>query len=232
MKSFRALCVSMQAVFLTLLLNPSLVKAESAVQTQADTQSQTPTQDQNAESTAKVLRISRPISALESSPTPVQVSTTESLSSSRLSRNRNQPSSSPSASESNSTEARFSTVADGISVRWWRKLKNPTFCPFVICGGSCADISGVPKIGTYSKEELLSEETPCSLEQLTLAGGNSCCMSKNVANSADVSSSSGSCCSESPDAVKSSLSNSSDCSHSAANSAEEKKENTADSCCK
>ena len=72
------------------------------------------------------------------------------------------------------------SIAAGMSMRWWRKFKNPSFCPFIICGGSCADISGVPKIGAYSPSELVSEETPCSLDSITSSDSGGCCMSDNI----------------------------------------------------
>ncbi|MBX9688544.1 MAG: hypothetical protein K2X27_17680 [Candidatus Obscuribacterales bacterium] len=79
------------------------------------------------------------------------------------------------------SEGNFHSLNEGISIRWWRKFKNPAFCPYVLCGGSCAEISGTPKIGSYSHEQLISDETPCSLEQRSLkAPDDDCCMSKSV----------------------------------------------------
>lgn len=63
----------------------------------------------------------------------------------------------------------------GVSNRWWRNFRNPTFCPFIICGGSCANMMGVPIVGAYTASELLSDETPCSIESVESSGG--CCMS-------------------------------------------------------
>lgn len=72
----------------------------------------------------------------------------------------------------------------GLSGRWWRKFKNPSFCPFVICGSSCADISGIPRIGAYNQEELMSGDTPCGLNELNaLEKPSSCCMPETVEKS-------------------------------------------------
>ena len=65
----------------------------------------------------------------------------------------------------------------GVSNRWWRNFRNPTFCPFIICGGSCANMMGVPIIGKYTRTQLMSDETPCSIESVESNGG--CCMHNN-----------------------------------------------------
>lgn len=70
----------------------------------------------------------------------------------------------------------FDSPARGLCVRWWRKFCNPSFCTFVLCAGSCADISGKPRIGSYSSEELISTQTPCSLKPLTVnLNKDGCC---------------------------------------------------------
>ncbi len=72
----------------------------------------------------------------------------------------------------------------GLSTRWWRKFKNPSFCPYMICGSSCADISGMPRIGSYSQDELMSGDTPCGLKELNaLEKPASCCMPDTVDHS-------------------------------------------------
>ena len=72
----------------------------------------------------------------------------------------------------------------GLSTRWWRKFKNPSFCPYMICGSSCADISGTPRIGSYSQDELMSGDTPCGLKELNaLEKPASCCMPDTVDHS-------------------------------------------------
>lgn len=77
----------------------------------------------------------------------------------------------------------FTSIVPGLSNRWWRKFKNPSFCPYVICGSSCADVSGVPRIGSYTSEELVSEQTPCGLTELNaLAKPDSCCISGTIDN--------------------------------------------------
>lgn len=77
---------------------------------------------------------------------------------------------------------------NGISSRWWRNFRNPTFCPFIICGGSCANMMGVPIVGAYTPSQLMSDETPCSIESVESSGG--CCMShgSSKARSLDVGS--------------------------------------------
>ncbi|MBX9567673.1 MAG: hypothetical protein K2X77_02210 [Candidatus Obscuribacterales bacterium] len=68
----------------------------------------------------------------------------------------------------------FSGVLAGVSSRWWRNFRNPSFCPFIICGGTCANIMGVPIVGSYTASQLMSNETPCSIESVESSGG--CCM--------------------------------------------------------
>lgn len=67
----------------------------------------------------------------------------------------------------------------GVSQRWWRAFKNPSFCPYILCGGSCAAVSGVPRVGSFTEDELMSDLTPCSLEDAAVGAGN-CCMGKTV----------------------------------------------------
>ncbi|MBX9720735.1 MAG: hypothetical protein K2X81_05025 [Candidatus Obscuribacterales bacterium] len=75
----------------------------------------------------------------------------------------------------------FHSPSDGMTNRWWRKFRNPSFCPFVICGGSCADISGKPKIGAYTQKQLDSDITPCSLDSISGNGkSGSCCMDTSL----------------------------------------------------
>lgn len=76
-------------------------------------------------------------------------------------------------SQQNSEQA-FRTIIPGIASRWWRKFKEPSFCPYIICGGSCANVMGVPIVGRFSENELSSPETPCSLASVEAAGG--CCI--------------------------------------------------------
>lgn len=76
----------------------------------------------------------------------------------------------------------FQSMLPGVATRWWRKFRNPSFCPFVLCASSCADISGKPKIGAYSLEQLLSDTTPCSLsfESCDSCDGGGCCMNSSL----------------------------------------------------
>lgn len=76
-------------------------------------------------------------------------------------------------------EKHFSSTVGGISIRWWRKFRNPSFCPFVLCGSSCADISGMPRIGAYTPSQLYSEITPCSLN-FKLDDSEPCCLSHSI----------------------------------------------------
>lgn len=82
----------------------------------------------------------------------------------------------------------ISGFLNGVSNRWWRNFRNPTFCPFIICGGSCANMMGVPIVGAYTPSQLMSDETPCSIESVESSGG--CCMShgSSKARSLDVGS--------------------------------------------
>lgn len=82
--------------------------------------------------------------------------------------------------------ALFKSILPGIAQRWWRKLRNPSVCPFVLCGSSCADISGKPRIGAYDLMQLFSDITPCSLQDFGPASG-SCCMGSTLEQSARVS---------------------------------------------
>lgn len=75
----------------------------------------------------------------------------------------------------------FHSSSEGITNRWWRKFRNPSFCPFVICGASCADISGKPKMGAYTQEQLDSDITPCSLDSISPNGkSGGCCMNSSL----------------------------------------------------
>lgn len=69
---------------------------------------------------------------------------------------------------------KFRGILPGLSSRWWRNFRNPSFCPFIICGGTCANIMGVPIVGAYTSTQLMSDETPCSIESVESSGG--CCM--------------------------------------------------------
>ena len=92
------------------------------------------------------------------------------------------------------SKVRIQNSAFGMSARWWRKFRNPSFCPFVICGTSCSDISGIPRIGSYTQEQLVSELTPCSLAPVSVLAHDECCMSKTVNDTyKDSCSSSGTC---------------------------------------
>jgi hypothetical protein len=59
----------------------------------------------------------------------------------------------------------FKSINAGVANRWWRKFRNPSFCPYVLCSGSCADPVGIPRLGEYSARELASDMT---LSQLSL----------------------------------------------------------------
>ena len=73
----------------------------------------------------------------------------------------------------------FSSYAAGISIRWWRQFKNPSFCPYVLCASSCAYVAANPRLGALTQEEyVFSEITPCSLN----AGACSSCCASPVAN--------------------------------------------------
>lgn len=98
--------------------------------------------------------------------------------------------------DSSSSSVNFKSMALGLSTRWWRKFKNPSFCPYVLCGSSCSDISGIPRVGSYSIEELLSEQTPCGLVELNaLVKPESCCMSGTINSSYKGTCSDAECCS-------------------------------------
>ncbi len=77
----------------------------------------------------------------------------------------------------------FQSYLPGLSYRWWRKFKNPSFCPFVLCGASCADTSGVPRVGAYTEEQLFSDLTPCGLEPGLFSSMDGCCMSSTIESS-------------------------------------------------
>lgn len=76
--------------------------------------------------------------------------------------------------QSGTGKQQISGFLSGVSSRWWRNFRNPTFCPFIICGGSCANMMGVPIVGAYTSSQLMSDETPCSIESVESSGG--CCM--------------------------------------------------------
>jgi len=80
----------------------------------------------------------------------------------------------------------FKSLNAGLANRWWRKFRNPSFCPYVLCAGSCADPSGIPRMGEYSAEDLASDTTPCSLKLPSLnCTDGGCCMSKSITNQSD-----------------------------------------------
>jgi hypothetical protein len=90
--------------------------------------------------------------------------------------------------------AYFQGIRPGMSVRWWRKFRNPAFCPFIICNGSCTDISGQPRIGSYSSEDLVSDLTPCSLSSEWIDPESSaCCMSRTIKKTYDAECKDGCC---------------------------------------
>lgn len=79
------------------------------------------------------------------------------------------------------SESHFKAFVPGVSIRWWRNFRNPSVCPYVMCGGSCSDISGIPRLGAYTQDQLMSDTTPCSLnpQNVDVASGG-CCMSRNI----------------------------------------------------
>ena len=87
----------------------------------------------------------------------------------------------------------FKSTGYGMSMRWWRKFKNPSFCPYVLCGSSCSDISGIPRVGAYSDAELVSEKTPCGLSELNALDKPGCCMSDTIDSSYSATSKGASC---------------------------------------
>jgi hypothetical protein len=72
----------------------------------------------------------------------------------------------------------FTSYAAGISIRWWRQFKNPSFCPYVLCASSCAYVCAYPRLGSLTQEELFyADITPCSLDAPDCS---SCCLSTSL----------------------------------------------------
>jgi hypothetical protein len=77
-------------------------------------------------------------------------------------------------------EALFKGLPPGYAERWWARFRNRSFCPFVICHGSCA--IGEGPLAVRTGDSYLPVETPCPLPARNLFVGDpgSCCRSTSA----------------------------------------------------
>jgi hypothetical protein len=73
---------------------------------------------------------------------------------------------------------KFTGPPAGVSYRWLRNMRNPAFCPFVLCHGSCSSVIGIYTIGgSCAPTQSPDEQVPCGLKVgwLTPASTKGCC---------------------------------------------------------
>ena len=67
----------------------------------------------------------------------------------------------------------FSGLLPGYSMRWFRNLRQPSFCTMVLCHGTCAaplrasyspSNLGMPSPSASMPESISTDETPCGLK--------------------------------------------------------------------
>jgi len=67
----------------------------------------------------------------------------------------------------------FSELPPGYSIRWFRNLRQPSFCKMVLCHGTCAKPMrasfspsnlGMPSPSASVPESITNSETPCGLK--------------------------------------------------------------------
>ena len=60
-----------------------------------------------------------------------------------------------------------SAFGAGFSTRWLRNFRQPSFCPYILCNGTCATGLGIMGPGDLELTDcgttVISEKTPCSL---------------------------------------------------------------------
>ncbi len=74
----------------------------------------------------------------------------------------------------------FMAPPAGIAQRWLRNMRNPTFCPFAMCHGTCSAIMGQFVIGgSCSPTETSDSPAPCSIRKVDFFAepGSGCCSS-------------------------------------------------------
>lgn len=75
---------------------------------------------------------------------------------------------------------KFTGPPAGVSLRWFRNMRKPAFCPYVLCHGTCSDVIGQYTIGgSCAATESADEPVPCGLKTSLLFDGVSagCCAS-------------------------------------------------------
>ena len=73
---------------------------------------------------------------------------------------------------------KFRQPPGGIAQRWLRNMRTPTFCPYLLCHGSCADIMGQFLIGgSCSSADAEAQPVPCGITKPILFStpGSGCC---------------------------------------------------------
>jgi len=72
--------------------------------------------------------------------------------------------------------SRFNGLLPGYSIRWFRNLRQPSFCKMVLCHGTCATPTrapyspsnlGMPSPAASDPESITNAETPCGLKSFT-----------------------------------------------------------------
>lgn len=74
----------------------------------------------------------------------------------------------------------FFAPPHGVAQRWLRNMRHPSFCPFVLCHGTCADVIGRFIIGgNCAPTESSDAPAPCSIRKVDFfaPGAAGCCSS-------------------------------------------------------